>query len=265
MSAGESFHRKVGEYPIARPSEIEDKDGSTLHLAHLKFKLRCWRKFATTLVSLLSRRPIADSVMLESATESQIDAPSAGRLVIRIKLIPQEPLPLSLWQRLNKSALLVVGVAVLLLSWLLISTFRADPAPPAAESAVSTVVESPAPPATTTVPSSAEATPVEPKVPQQSEMPPSSIDEVLPDVPQSALDTIRGTVKVSVRVIVDQHGRVVRASAEDRGPSRYFERLSIAASKKWTFTPATSDEQRIMRVRFSFTRTGVTAEARPLP
>ncbi len=40
------------------------------------------------------------------------------------------------------------------------------------------------------------------------------------------VETIRGTVRVSVRVIVDAEGKVVAATSEDPGPSRYFERLS---------------------------------------
>lgn len=194
------------------------------------------------------------------ATPSQIEAPSAGRLVIRIKLIPQEAPPPPVWRRWRMSALLMVGVAVLLLAGLVISIVRRDPAPPAA------VVSSPAPsPVTSTAATSVEAAPVEPQVPHHAEPPTSSTNEVLPDVPQSALETIRGTVRVIVRVTVDQQGRVVRAAAEDRGPSRYFERLSIAASKKWTFTPANSNEQRTMLVRFNFTRHGATAEAMPPP
>ena len=202
--------------------------------------------------------------MLDPATESQIDAPSAGRLVIRIKLMPPEPPAPSVWRRASGSALLMIAVAALLLAWLVISTFGTDPRPPAATKVANTVVESRAPAAATTVTNSAEVAPVEPPVRQQPEAPPSSINEVLPDVSQGALNTIRGTVRVSVRVIIDQQGRVIRASAEDRGPSRYFERLSVAASKKWTFTPAASDEQRIMRVRFNFTRAGATAQAGPV-
>jgi TonB family protein len=66
---------------------------------------------------------------------------------------------------------------------------------------------------------------------------------------------------VSVRVIVDKEGTVVVATADDPGPSRYFERLAIQASKKWTFAPTDSEERRIMRVRFNFTRAGTTARA----
>jgi TonB family protein len=67
---------------------------------------------------------------------------------------------------------------------------------------------------------------------------PSPVNEVIPDVPQSALQTIRGTVRVSVRLTVDKDGTVLAAAADDPGPSRYFERLAIEASKKWTFAPA---------------------------
>jgi TonB family protein len=66
---------------------------------------------------------------------------------------------------------------------------------------------------------------------------------------------------VSIRVIVDKDGTVLAASADEPGPSRYFERLAVAAAKKWTFTPADSAEQRIMLVRFYFKRTATTARA----
>jgi TonB family protein len=66
---------------------------------------------------------------------------------------------------------------------------------------------------------------------------------------------------VSVRVIVDREGTVLAATADDPGPSRYFERLAIQASKKWTFAPTDSEEQRTALVRFDFTRAGTTARA----
>jgi TonB family protein len=88
---------------------------------------------------------------------------------------------------------------------------------------------------------------------------------VIPDVPRSARETIRGTIRVSVRVIVDKDGAVLAATTDNGGPSRYFERLAVEAAKKWTFTPAKSQEQRVMLVRFSFTRDGTTARASTLP
>jgi len=84
---------------------------------------------------------------------------------------------------------------------------------------------------------------------------------VLPDVPPRAKRTIRGHVRVSVRVIVEQDGAVFAALAEQRGPSRYFERLAIDAAKKWTFPAAEAPAQRLMLVKFDFTRDGTTAQA----
>jgi TonB family protein len=91
-----------------------------------------------------------------------------------------------------------------------------------------------------------------------------AINEVIPDVPNAARRTIRGRVRVSVRVIVEKDGTVFAALADNPGPSRYFERLAIDAAKKWTFAPADSDDQRIMLVRFTFERQGTTASATAL-
>jgi TonB family protein len=89
------------------------------------------------------------------------------------------------------------------------------------------------------------------------------VNEVLPDVSRGALDTIRGTVRVSVRVSVASDGSVVDAAPEDPGPSRYFERRSIEAARKWSFAPTETAERRSMLVRFAFTRSGVTASTSP--
>lgn len=51
------------------------------------------------------------------------------------------------------------------------------------------------------------------------------------------------------------------ATADEPGPSRYFARHAVAASKKWTLTPANSEEQRIMLMNSNFTRAGTTASA----
>jgi TonB family protein len=69
---------------------------------------------------------------------------------------------------------------------------------------------------------------------------------------------------VAVRVTLDEQGTVVDATAEDRGPSRYFERLSMEAAKKWTFTPTNSEQRRSMLMKFNYTRDGATAQASPL-
>jgi TonB family protein len=83
----------------------------------------------------------------------------------------------------------------------------------------------------------------------------------MPEVPRAASQTIRGRVKVSVRVIVDRDGTVFAALADNPGPSRYFERLAMEAAKKWTFPPADTEAQRLVLLRFEFTRDGTTARA----
>ena len=190
------------------------------------------------------------------------------RLVIRVK-IPNGTPPASIRRRSSRGALLLIlGALAVLLTWVGISVFRTEPtsAPAATEAAPNSESQSPAPvPATETAETrSAEAKSVESEVRKQPDASPSPISEVIPDVPRSARETIRGTVRVSVRVIVDKEGTVLVATADDPGPSRYFERLAIQASKKWTFAPTDSEERRIMLVRFNFTRAGTTARANSL-
>jgi TonB family protein len=98
---------------------------------------------------------------------------------------------------------------------------------------------------------------------ESNELPPE-ISEVIPEVPSKASRTIRGSVRVSVRLIVEKDGTVFAALADNPGPSRYFERLAVDAAKKWTFAPIETDEQRLMLLRFTFTRQGTTATATAL-
>ena len=208
------------------------------------------------------------------------------QLVIRIEISSKGPPRAPVRRRLSRGALLLIlGAVSVLLSWVGISVFRTEPtsarvategAPnpesqspasvPAPSKAAPVVSDEPLPkPATETAETrSAEAKSVEPEVRRQPGASRSPISKVIPDVPGSARGTIRGTVRVSVRVIVDKKGTVRVATADDPGPSRYFERLAIQASKKWTFAPTDSEEQRIMLVRFNFTRAGTTARANSL-
>lgn len=190
--------------------------------------------------------------------ESQSGTPSTTRLVIRVKIVPGGPPPPPAWWRRRTSALLLIAGAVAIpLSWVGISMFKTDPTsePVLAPTAAAPVVRDEPPPqlATETV---------EPEVRAQPDAPPSPVNEVIPDVPLSARETIRGTIRVSIRVTIDRDGTVLAATADERGPSRYFERLATEAAKKWTFTPAASEAQRIMLVTFSFTRAGTTARAK---
>ena len=92
----------------------------------------------------------------------------------------------------------------------------------------------------------------------------SALHEVTPEVPWGARRTIRGHIKVWVRVIVDQDGSVFAAVSDRSGPSSYFQRLAIDAAKKWTFPPVDTPSRRVVQVRFDFSREGTTARAVPL-
>lgn len=98
----------------------------------------------------------------------------------------------------------------------------------------------------------------------------SAIHEEIPDVPQRARRSIRGHVRVSVRVIVDRDGSVFAALVDEPGPSPYFARIALEAAKQWTFPPATPPQgvpvpdRRWEMVRFDFTREGTTGQAAPV-
>lgn len=79
----------------------------------------------------------------------------------------------------------------------------------------------------------------------------------MPEVLQSARDTIRGTVRVSVRVNVDWSGNVEDAELESPGPSKYFARVALQAAQLWTFKPPKADGRDVLStwiLRFEFTR-----------
>jgi len=61
------------------------------------------------------------------------------------------------------------------------------------------------------------------------------LDEVLPDAPAKARATIRGVVRVSVRVQVDPTGNVAEAALDSAGPSKYFADLALKAARNWQF------------------------------
>jgi TonB family protein len=200
-----------------------------------------------------------------ATAESQSGTPSTTRLVIRVKIVPGGPPPPPAWWRRRTSALLLIaGAVAILLSWVGISMFKTDSTSgpvPAPTAAAPVVRDEPLPqPATETA--ATRSVEVEPEVRAQPDAPPSPVNEVIPDVPLSARETIRGTIRVSIRVTLDKQGTVLAATAVERGPSRYFERLATEAAKKWTFTPAASEAQRIMLVTFSFTRAGTTARTK---
>jgi len=86
-----------------------------------------------------------------------------------------------------------------------------------------------------------------PLLPLRSEPPASSpnsgmvrgkvVQQVLPDAPQKARATIRGKVRLSVKVNVDESGTVTQATLDAPGPSQYFAERTLKAAQLWKFAP----------------------------
>jgi TonB family protein len=85
--------------------------------------------------------------------------------------------------------------------------------------------------------------------------------QVMPEVLESARNTIRGAVRVSVKVNVDRSGNVEDAELESPGPSKYFARAALEAAQDWKFKPPTVGGQGVLSswtLRFEFARNETT-------
>lgn len=82
----------------------------------------------------------------------------------------------------------------------------------------------------------------------------------IPALSRGARNSVRGEIKVAVRVTVDKSGSVVAEKFETHGPSKYFARVASDAAKKWRFVPADTAASRQYLLQFEFTRAGATAQ-----
>jgi TonB family protein len=131
-------------------------------------------------------------------------------------------------------------------------TFR--PAPPEVSTPSSAQPTDPKP-----APSPAISRPSDTRAPARDS--PSVLHEEIPDVPRSARYSIRGRIKVAVRVTVDNSGSVINTALESAGSSQYFDRLAIASARKWKFVRTENQDSRKWLLRFEFTRGGASAHA----
>ena len=65
--------------------------------------------------------------------------------------------------------------------------------------------------------------------------------QVLPDISRGARNTIHGKIREIVRLSVDPTGNVAGAAFQVRGPSNYFARKTMEATRDWKFTPPEID------------------------
>jgi TonB family protein len=159
------------------------------------------------------------------------------------------------------TAPIIGAVALLVLAWAALHTLRTH-----RQSAAATVEAArPALPAAAAGAPPAAAGHAMPAPPQASAAGAALVvHSEIPNVPLRARHTIRGHIRVSVRVMVDRDGNVVATLVDRPGPSRYFERLAMAAARQWTFAPADTPAQRVEVLRFEFSRDGTTARAVPV-
>lgn len=118
------------------------------------------------------------------------------------------------------------------------------------------VTEAAPTPTTATAPKPAE--PVAPTRASGGEV----VRQVLPDVPRSAQNTIRGTIKVVVRVEVDPSGKVTAAKLKSSGSSRYFANQALKAAERWEFSAPEVGGQpsaSTWLLQFRFKRTSIQA------
>ncbi len=94
------------------------------------------------------------------------------------------------------------------------------------------------------------------------------LQQVLPEIPRKARNTIRGVVRIRVKVRVDPSGGVTEARLDAPSPSRYFAQLALQAARGWKFTPVTQDGRSVPRewiLQFELTRTRTTVRADRAP
>jgi TonB family protein len=93
------------------------------------------------------------------------------------------------------------------------------------------------------------------------------VDRVLPAIDDKARRSVRGRLRVRVRVNVDESGAVRNAKIESRGGSRYFGDRSLEAARKWTFKPPVVNGKNVpsdWNLTFEFTRAETRAAGKPL-
>jgi TonB family protein len=146
----------------------------------------------------------------------------------------------------------------------------ADPPGAAGKSAAPQPVAPPSEPAPRPEKKSTEPARVGPRHPSTASAPANNAamttheggvaDRVLPKVSQRSLNTITGKVRVTVKLNVDPSGKVSNASLQSAGPSEYFSKVALEASRHWKFDPPqTGGEPKASQwlLRYAFGRGGV--------
>ncbi len=90
------------------------------------------------------------------------------------------------------------------------------------------------------------------------------LHKAMPEVAPKVRSSINGTVKVATRITVNAQGKVTQAKLLVQGPSNYFAKAALQASKDWTFTPPTRNGEAVAstwNLHFQFRKSGTNVEA----
>jgi TonB family protein len=96
----------------------------------------------------------------------------------------------------------------------------------------------------------------------RSAVPPGSagavevLHRVVPDVSSKARSTIRGTVRINVRVKLNPDGSVSSAELDSPARSPFFANIALKAARDWRFAPSSAPSRLL---RFDFTSSGSDA------
>ena len=111
-------------------------------------------------------------------------------------------------------------------------------------------------------PSAAPAAPAKPPASSPRSIEPKNsgglevVHQVIPDVSSKALSTIRGTVRINVRLKLNPDGTVAAADLNSPVSSQFFADIALNAAREWRFAP-TSNSSALLR--FDFTNAGSKA------
>ena len=174
-------------------------------------------------------------------------------------------------RRLPGPAIAAVALAVLAVIWIGWRLFHGHPnnlpqsaasnSQPSSPQAAPRTASAQNPPAPASAPASSASVPSSTSAPGSAAV----LHQAIPDISRHARDSIRGRIKVMVRVTVDRSGNVVGEKLVSSGSSKYFARLASDAAAKWKFAPADKQGSREWLLRFEFTRGGATGQVAAPP
>jgi TonB family protein len=90
------------------------------------------------------------------------------------------------------------------------------------------------------------------------------LQRVMPEILPEAQASIHGEFDVKVRLSVEANGVVSDALFESQGPSRYFSKQALEASRHWRFKPAQMSGEPVRSVwllEYHFTQSGAEVTA----